>query len=529
MIIGNTTQDGKLITSLKPQSKKKVLKECDFCKKQKWVCFADIKRCKSRQNFNYDLCLKCGSSFANSGEKNQSKKSENRKKISEATKGKSKSFKDGKHYRFLPKKINTAGYSLIFDESIKEHVIEHRKVMEDFIGRKLLKDEVIHHIDGDKLNNDTKNLCLFSCDKDHQLCHSSGQKLIYEFIKKNIIKFDYINNKYYIDPYFLIKTMDKSIGFNDAAILQGKNICNSRSGINIKSEIIRGVIRPIPLIASNMSSVSNSEFINKLFKLGAFGIMHRAINESILIEEIKLISKECEWTAASIGIGDDQFNLAENLIKSGANIIVIDIAHGYCNSVIELAKKIKIKFSDIKIIVGNTTNIDMLKETYKFIDGIKIGIGQGLACETANTAGCTEKQMSVVLKFKVLANEMGIPVISDGGIRGPSDFVKCIGGGASSAMAGSIFARCPESAAEIVEIDGVKKKIYSGMASRLIQEQWRGKVHNDCPEGKTLFLDLGESVEKLLERYSGALRSGISYAGFDNIEDFKKGCEFILI
>jgi hypothetical protein len=97
-------------------------------------------------------------------------------------------------------------------------------------------------------------------------------------------------------------------------------------------------------------------------------------------------------------------------------------------------------------------------------------------------------------------------------------------------MCGSIFARCPESAGKLLEIDGVKKKLYAGMSSEYVQNKWKGGLKSGtCAEGKAIYLDLGESIEKLLERYSGALRSGISYAGFNNIEDFKKGCEFLLI
>lgn len=145
------------------------------------------------------------------------------------------------------------------------------------------------------------------------------------------------------------------------------------------------------------------------------------------------------------------------------------------------------------------------------------------------TAGCYEPQFSAVLKFRERANELGMPIISDGSIKKPADFVKAIGAGASAVMAGQIFARCPESAAPIIEVDGIKKKTYSGMASRAVQEKWRGKVNNDCPEGKTILLDIGESVGKLLNRYCGALRSGVSYAGFNNINAFRRNCEFILI
>ena len=94
-------------------------------------------------------------------------------------------------------------------------------------------------------------------------------------------------------------------------------------------------------------------------------------------------------------------------------------------------------------------------------------------------------------------------------------------------MAGSVFARCPESAAQTVEVDGIIKKEYSGMASFKIQKQWRGKVSNNCPEGKTIYLDLGEPVEALLNRYAGALRSGITYGGGKDIKTFQDNVRFV--
>jgi hypothetical protein len=97
-------------------------------------------------------------------------------------------------------------------------------------------------------------------------------------------------------------------------------------------------------------------------------------------------------------------------------------------------------------------------------------------------------------------------------------------------MAGRIFAMCPESAAPIVEENGCIKKIYAGMASRFVQEKWRGGLKKGtCPEGRVDHLDLGESAQDLLERYSGALKSGITYSGADNIESFQKNAEFVII
>jgi IMP dehydrogenase/GMP reductase len=326
-----------------------------------------------------------------------------------------------------------------------------------------------------------------------------------------------------------MKPIELSLGFKDVSIKQKKNICKSRLDVNIESEIIRGVKRPIPLVAANMSTVINSDFYIQLYNAGAFGVLHRALSENEYLREVKEVSRHCGWVASSIGVGENQKELCKNLIGFGSNIIVIDIAHGYAEVVIEMAKWIKQKYStNIKVVVGNTTNPDMLEEVADYIDAIKIGIGIGSNCETKDTAGCTAGQFTTIYSFQDKCKKYGIPIISDGGITKPSDFTKAIAAGANSVMAGRIFARCPESAAKIRDEKGVAKKVYSGMSSRDVQEEWRGGLkEGTCPEGKTTLLDLGESLTHLLERYSGALKSGITYAGANDIASLHENAEFI--
>lgn len=321
---------------------------------------------------------------------------------------------------------------------------------------------------------------------------------------------------------------EQTYHFNQLSIKQQKGIATSREDINIESEIIKGIKRPIPLIAANMNTVVNPNFIIQLYKFGSFGIMHRAEDKTDRMISVKKISNECEWCAMSIGLNDD-YDYIGKLIYYGANILNIDIAHSYNDWTMNMAKTIKIKWPHVKLIIGNTTNPKMLEECYDYIDAIKIGIGQGSACETKNSAGCTMGMATCVQKFNELSKKYGIPIISDGSVKEPADFVKAIGLGASSVMAGRIFASCPESAAKVKRKWFKKYKVYSGMASRDVQEKWRGRVSNNCPEGKTVLLPIGESAERLLQRYEGALRSGISYAGFDNIKNFKGNAEFILV
>lgn len=175
--------------------------------------------------------------------------------------------------------------------------------------------------------------------------------------------------------------MQKSYKFDEVAIIQEKCICQSRSDVKIESEITKGITRPIPLIAANMASVTNAQFCFKLYQLGALGILHRAIGEEEYLKEVKTLASNCPVVAASIGNNDH--DLLAKLIKAGANLVVIDVAHAYCDATIDMCKHIRKIYPHIQIMVGNTININMLDKIDRWADGLKIGCASG--CFAAGT------------------------------------------------------------------------------------------------------------------------------------------------
>mgnify|MGYP003642688215 CR=1 FL=1 len=488
MIKGDKTLDGCDIKTLSVHSHKRIIKICDFCNKEVEISLREIYKSRKRTHHGKDACFKCGQR------------------------------ESGK----LRRKGNTLigdGYFASYNEE-GNRILEHRQLIENQLGRPLLEREVIHHIDGNKLNNNIDNLILCDNSSLHRQIHSNLEQISFGLVQNGLIKFNKISKNYYIEN----STFEQSLGFENISIKQLKNKAKSRLDVNCTSEIIKGVIRPTPFIAANMSTVINESFYLTLYRLGAFGFMHRADTNENRIASVVRLAKEVEFVATSIGIGQKEEEMAQLLINNGANVLVIDIAHGYSDEVIELGRKLKLTNPHIKMVLGNTVNPDMLDEIADFADGLKVGIAQGFACETKNTAGCTEKQFSAVLKFKERAAKLGIPIISDGGIREPADCVKAIGAGASGIMMGKIFAACPESAGLIVE----GQKLYAGMASEHVQTRWKkGLKAGTCAEGGVRMLELSDSIDKVLERYTGALRSGITYSGSLDIKEFQKNVQWI--
>ncbi len=521
MIKNNTTICGLDVSSLKEFSRKKVVKVCDDCNKELIVNYSDLNKSRKRNNSDgKDRCKDCARALY-TGELNPSKRQEVREKISKAHLGKSKNIQ---LHNLQFKKLSNAGYYLIYDENKKKYIEEHRVLVQNAIGRELLQIEKIHHVDGNKINNNLKNLYLCENESVHQKIHNNLESVSFELVKKGLVVFNKDNGSYEISKDFFIS--EQSMGFENISIKQKKNICASRLDADTSTEIIKGIIRPNPLIASNMSTVINGDFYKKLYSLGSFGFLQRAQSEESYLQEVLDVSLNCEWVGAAIGVTKYDRELCDKLINNGANVILIDVAHGYSDIVMNLGREIKKQYPHIKLVIGNTVNEEMMYEISDFADAVKVGIAQGFACETKNTAGCTEKQFSALLKFKELSKQLGIPVISDGGTREAADVVKAIAAGANSVMMGKIFAACPESAGPVV--DG--KKLYAGMASEWVQKNWKGGLKpGTCSEGGVRMLDISEPVEKVIEHFTGALRSGITYSGANSILTLQENVEFIKI
>jgi IMP dehydrogenase len=242
---------------------------------------------------------------------------------------------------------------------------------------------------------------------------------------------------------------------------------------------------------------------------------------------------------AAVGVKGDYLDRAEALLEAGADVIVVDIAHGHSENAINTVRMIKKAFPDCELIAGNVATGEGARDLIKAgVDAIKVGVGSGSICITRVITGSGVPQLTAVLDSVKVAHEYGIPIISDGGIRNSGDMTKALAAGASSVMIGSLFGGTDESPGKTLVKNSKKFKMYRGMASfyaslgRKYREEGPQVVDSEdlndyVPEGVEAMVPYKGSVVEIVRQLAGGLRSGLSYCGAKTIPEMQTNAEFI--
>ncbi len=235
---------------------------------------------------------------------------------------------------------------------------------------------------------------------------------------------------------------------------------------------------------------------------------------------------------AAVGVTADTLERVEALVKAGVDVITIDTAHGHSIYVIDKLKLVKAKYPDLQVIVGNVATGEGAKALADAgADAVKVGIGPGSICTTRIIAGVGVPQLYAVYECAKALEGTGIPVIADGGIKHTGDIPKAIAAGASSIMAGSLFAGVEESPGEIIIYEGRRFKSYRGMGSIEAMEQgskdrYFQDVEDDIkklvPEGIVGRVPVKGTLAEVMYQYVGGLRASMGYCGAANIAALQK-------
>ena len=239
---------------------------------------------------------------------------------------------------------------------------------------------------------------------------------------------------------------------------------------------------------------------------------------------------------AAIGATPDVLDRVDALVKAGADVLVLDSAHGHNSNIVKSVAKVKAAYPDVQLIAGNVATAEATHDLIEAgADAVKVGIGPGSICTTRVVAGIGVPQVTAIFDAAREAEKYGVPIIADGGIKYSGDIVKALAAGGSVVMVGSLVAGCKESPGETEIYQGRQFKVYRGMGSlaamgkgssdryfqggnkKLVPEGVEGRVPYKGPLADTVF------------QMIGSIRAGMGYTGCATITDLHEKAKFCKI
>ncbi len=242
----------------------------------------------------------------------------------------------------------------------------------------------------------------------------------------------------------------------------------------------------------------------------------------------------------AVGVRSSDLQRAAACVEAGVDVIVVDIAHGHSDHVMEMVRNLKKEFPATPVIAGNVATAQGVYDLAECgADAVKVGVGAGSICITRIVTGFGVPQLTAIDECSQAGQKAGVPIIADGGIRNSGDLTKALAAGASTVMVGGLLAGTDESPGASVVRDGRRYKVVRGMASLSAnvarkEVELQSEVDTDewekvVPEGVEALVPARGSVVDILHQLVGGLRSGLSYAGARTIPELWENAEFIRI
>src|SRR5437868_7402097 len=242
---------------------------------------------------------------------------------------------------------------------------------------------------------------------------------------------------------------------------------------------------------------------------------------------------------AALGVGDDTDQRVAALVEAGADVLVVDTAHGHAQGVLDRVKWIKTRYPRVQVVGGNIGTAEGARALVDHgADGVKVGIGPGSICTTRIVAGVGVPQITAIQHVAAALKDSGVPCVADGGIRYSGDIAKAIAAGAASVMLGSLFAGSEEAPGEIELFQGRSYKSYRGMGSiGAMQKGSSDRYFQDAemnadklvPEGVEGRIPYKGPATAIIGQLMGGLRASMGYTGNRTVEEMRTRADFVEI
>ena len=332
--------------------------------------------------------------------------------------------------------------------------------------------------------------------------------------------------------------------FDDVLLVPQRSAIRSRNDVSVSTRLTRRLTIDVPIVAANMDTVCESDMAIEMARLGGIGILHRFMPVGLQADMVHKVKAEGDLlVGAAVGTDHDSIDRSHHLVKAGADVLVLDIAHGHADHAIETLLELKQRFSSVDVIAGNVATRAGAEDLVTAgADAVKVGVGPGGLCTTRIVAGVGVPQWTAIVNCGAEAlrnaDDEFIPIIADGGIRTSADIAKALGAGASSVMIGSLLAGTKESPGEVEQSSRGLVKRVRGMASfEALESRAQRQGHEideeyfeqRAPEGVAGTVPYRGSVAKVVAKLVAGLRSGMSYSNAETIPHFWERARFVQV
>jgi len=316
------------------------------------------------------------------------------------------------------------------------------------------------------------------------------------------------------------------LSFDDVLLVPHYSDIESRKALHTSNGLDSRIALDLPIISSPMDTVTEVDMAFAMGSHGGLGIIHRYNSVG---EQAKLVkSAKAHGTdnvGAAIGVTGDYQERASELVKAGANVLCVDVAHGHHSMMRDALKHLKGKYgNDMHIMAGNVATGQGSVDVANWgADSVRVGIGGGSICSTRLVSGHGAPTLQSIIDC--VSSGCPVPIIADGGIKTSGDIVKALAAGADFVMLGSMLAGTDQSPGQVFDNGNKKYKVYRGMASSEAQVNWRGKT--STPEGISTTIPYKGDVNNILADLRGGIQSGMSYSGARTIKELQVKATFV--
>jgi IMP dehydrogenase len=316
--------------------------------------------------------------------------------------------------------------------------------------------------------------------------------------------------------------------FDDVLISPCFSTVSSRKLVDLSTQFKQFTLK-LPVISSNMDTVTAEPMAMAMNKAGGLGLLHRFWGIDENVAALKKVKATGAQVGVSVGLGDKEFERAVALGDAGADIFCVDVAHGAQMAVVDQSRRLREKFgSGAHLMVGTFANSKSINDWLHHggqADSIHVGVGPGSACTTRIKTGVGIPQLSALIDCA----RTGYPIISNGGCKTPGDVAKALAAGAQAVILGGMLAATDEAPGELVTNSYGKFKKYRGSASLESYAVQNKLAEYRTAEGESMLIPYRGSVDRVLQDIEGGLRSSFTYVGAENLAEFRRRAELVPI